>query len=253
MIYDLQKAMIWKRASAYLFDFIILGIVVVGIAFSLSGLLGYDGYSETFNERYAFYEQEYGTDFDLSQDEYTALTPEAQKTYADAYEALTRDEQALKAYSMMVNLTMLISSVSILLGYLLLEFAVPLLLHNGQTLGKKIFGVGVMRTDGVRISTVQLFIRTVLGKYTIETMLPVLLGMMIFFGMIGRLGTMVIFVLLLVQVILLFGNRYNAVIHDLLAGTVGVDISSQMIFDSQEDMIEYKKRISAEQAARQEY
>ncbi len=253
MIYDLQKAMIWKRASAFLFDVIVLGIVVVGIAFGMSGLLGYDSYSEVLNQSYSRYEKQYGTTFELSEAEYNAMTPEQKQTYSDAYEALTRDETAMHAYSMMVNLTLVITSISILLGYLILEFGVPLLLHNGQTLGKKIFGIGLIRTDGVRISTVQLFVRTVLGKYTIETMVPVLLVMMIFFGIIGLPGTLVIAGLGLTQVIVLFATRTNSAIHDLLAGTVAVDISSQMIFETEQAMIDYKKRISAEQAARQDY
>jgi len=42
MIYDLQRANMWKRISAYLLDAILLGMVVVGFAFLLSGVLGYD-------------------------------------------------------------------------------------------------------------------------------------------------------------------------------------------------------------------
>ena len=34
MIYDLQKASMWKRISAFLCDFILFGILAVGIAFS---------------------------------------------------------------------------------------------------------------------------------------------------------------------------------------------------------------------------
>ena len=36
----------WKRISAYIFDFIMLGIVAVGAALLLSGILGYDRYNE---------------------------------------------------------------------------------------------------------------------------------------------------------------------------------------------------------------
>ena len=40
MIYDLQKASMWKRVSAWLFDTILLSIVAVGFAFLLSTILG---------------------------------------------------------------------------------------------------------------------------------------------------------------------------------------------------------------------
>ncbi len=253
MIFDLQKATIWKRTSAWLFDLILLGIVIVGAAFSMSSLLGYDSYGETVSQAYAQYEKQYGTTFDLSEEEYNRLNPDQQQRYHDAYEALSKDQEAIHAYSMMVNLALVITSISILAGYLILEFLVPLLLGNGQTLGKKIFGIGVMRVDGIRITTVQLFIRTVLGKYTIETMVPVLIVMMIFFGSIGVMGTMLIVALALIQMVLLFATRNNSLIHDCLAGTVVIDIASQMIFDTEEAMIEYKKQIYAEQAARQDY
>lgn len=253
MIFDLQKATIWKRVSAWLFDTILLGMLIVGIAFGMSSLLGYDGYSDTVSQAYSQYEQQYGTTFAISEEEYYNLDPDQQQRYLDAYEALTKDQEVMHAYSMMVNLTLVITSISILAGFVILEFVVPLLFRNGQTLGKKIFGIGVMRTDGIRISTVQLFTRTILGKYTIETMIPVLMVMMIFFGFIGVMGTMLIFALAVIQVVLLISTRNNSLIHDCLAGTVVIDIASQMIFDTEEAMIEYKKEIYAEQAARQDY
>ena len=57
---DLQKASIWKRVSAYLFDMIILGIAVIGIAFILSNLLNYDKYGQTMDKAYDTYEEQYG-------------------------------------------------------------------------------------------------------------------------------------------------------------------------------------------------
>ena len=41
-------------------------------------------------------------------------------------------------------------------------------------------------------------------------------------------------------------SRTNALIHDSIAGTVAVDMASQMIFDSQEAMLAYKKSLHAE-------
>ena len=53
--------------------------------------------------------------------------------------------------------------------------------------------------------------------------------------------------LLLVQIIIISSTKANTPIHDKLAHTVTVDFASQMIFDTTEDMIAYKKRIHAEQ------
>lgn len=246
MILDVQKASMWKRISAYIFDVIILGIVVVGLAFILSLALGYDGYGERFNDICTKYEEEYGVHFDITEDDYNELSGEDKKNYDLAFEALSDDTEASYSYSMMINLTLLITSISILIGYFLLEFIIPLIFKNGQTLGKKIFGIALMRNDGVKVSTFALFVRTILGKYTIETMIPVLILIMIYFNVVGLTGVIVLLLIALLQIILVATTKTRSAIHDLLAYTVAVDYSSQMIFDTAEDMLEYKKKLHAE-------
>ena len=252
MIYDLQKAMIWKRISAWLFDAILMGILVVGLGFCLSSILNYDSYSETVDGRFQAIEEQYHTNLSMSLSEYENLLPEQKEAYEQASEAFASDEVAGRAYGIMINLTMVISSLSSLAAFLILEFAVPLWLHNGQTLGKKIFSIGVMSVNGVRVSAVQMFIRTVLGKFTIETMIPLLVGTLVFFGSLGFYGTLVLLGLFVLQLVLLGVTRTNSLIHDLLAKTVVVDLPSQMIFESESEMLEYKSRMKAEMEARQD-
>lgn len=253
MIFDLQKASMWKRISAFLFDVIMLGIVIVAAAGILSGVTNYDSYNQTVEESYVKYEKEYGIVFAITQEEYQAMSEEEAARYDAAYQALIADEEAMHAYNMQVNLTMVITSLSLLIAYAVTEFAVPLALGNGQTLGKKIFSIAVMRTDSVKLTTVQLFIRTFLGKYTIETMIPVLIIVMLLFNIVGLTGTIILGLILLLQVILLIATNTNSAIHDILAGTVTVDISSQMIFPDTDALIEWKKRAAAEEAQRQTY
>lgn len=232
---------------------IIFGILAVGFAFAISQVTSYDGYNERLEGYYAGYEETYGIKFDISQEEYAALSEEDAKKYDEAYKALTADGDVTYVYTMVVNLTLVITSISILLAYLALEFVCPLILKNGQTPGKKVFGLGIIHPDGVKINTITLFIRTILGKYTIETMIPVLIIIMIYFNSIGIVGAAVLGAILLLQIILLSATRTNSAIHDLLANTVVIDMSSQMIFESENAMIEYKKKKSAEIAARHEY
>ena len=253
MITQLQKASLWKRISAALFDVILLGIVIVGAAYLLSLVTGYDGYSQTVSDAYAQYEQQYGVTFELTQEEFAALSEEELSRYEEAYQALCDDGGAMYAYNMLVNLTLVVSSISILIGYLVTEFAVPLLLGDGRTPGKKIFGLALMRTDGIRVTGPLLFIRTILGKYTVETMVPVLILIMIFFNMAEATAVLSLGGILLLELILMIATRTNSLIHDLLAKTVVVDYASQRIFASEEELLEYKKRLHAERAARQEY
>ena len=248
MIYDLQKASMWKRISAFLFDSIMLGFVAVLCAWLLSVVTGFDGHYDTLPERYAHYEEAYGVSFSQTLAEYEQMTAEELRTLDDAYAALAQDDTAVYSYNMVMQLTLLITTIGIFLGFLVMEFAIPMCFKNGQTLGKKVFGIGVMRVDGVKLSPLLLFARTVLGKATVETLLPVLIVVMIYFDYMGLLGTVLLLALALIQLGLLIATRYRTPIHDKLAQTVTVDFASQLIFDSPEALLEYKQRIHAEHA-----
>ena len=253
MVYNLQKAGLWKRIAAWMFDGILTAILAVGLGFLLSALLGYDSYSRTLDAAYDRYEQEYGIVFDITLEEYDALPADQQQLYQDASDAVNADTEAMYAYNMMLNLSLVILTVSILLAVLLWEFAFPLYFGNGQTLGKKIFGLCLVRTDCVRLNKLQLFARTVLGKFAVETMLPVYILFLSFWGVLGATGTMILVALTIGQLMCLIISRTNSALHDLMAGTAVVDMASQMIFRDTEELIEFQKRVAAEKAARDPY
>ena len=246
MISDLQRAMIWKRISAWLLDAILLGILAVGVGFCISWLTGYESYSMALSQRYEAMEQKYGVSLSITQQEYENLETEKQQAFQAASKALSEDQDARQAYNMMISLSLVISSLGILSSCLILEFLVPLALGNGQTLGKKIFSVGVMSTNGVRVSRIQMFIRAILGKYTLEIMLPVLVGTLSFFGSLGIYGTGLIFALGLLQLILLLATYNRSLIHDLLSGTVVIDLPSQMIFETEAEKRSYIENLESE-------
>ena len=253
MIFDLQKASLSKRISAFLFDFIILCVIAVGIATLLSIIVGYDAQLNLLESKYNKYEEIYGIDTDISTDDYNALTDAEKQKYADASKAMSEDEEMNTLYGILLNLTLITVSFAILLAYIITEVIVPLFFKNGQTLGKKIFGIALMRSDGVAISAFQVFVRAIIGKYTIETMIPVFLLMLVFFGVIGSGGFLIIALILLLQLIVMIATKSNSMIHDLFAVTVAVDMSSQMIFRSSEEMLEYKKALAEKKAREQAY
>lgn len=253
MAVDLQKAGIWKRLAAWILDVMLIAVLAVGIGALLSSLLKYDSYSQQLTERYRSFEQEYGVTFDVSEQERAAFTPEEEANFKKAEDALNNDPVALKALYMTQNLILLIVSLSLLFAILILEFFIPLWLGNGQTLGKKAFALGVVRIDSVKLSTLQLFARSVLGKYAVETMFPVFLVMMVLAGVIGIVGPVILIALLLTQLIMMGVTHTDSAIHDVLASTVVVDISSQQIFNSTDELIAYTKKIHAQEAERKEY
>ncbi len=253
MIYDLQRASMWKRISAWLLDAILLCIVTTLMALLLSTALNYDGYSQRLDARYAHFEEEYGVSRNVTQEQVDAMSPEELANLEAASKAISEDEEALYVYNMMIQLMILITSLGILFACLTMEFIVPMALGNGQTVGKKIFGIGVMRQDGVKVNGVCMFIRTVLGKYAIETMIPVMMVLMLFFGSVGEVGWLITGIIVIVEIVLLATTKERCMIHDKLANTVTVDIASQMIFNTPEDLIAYKEKVAAEKAANQVY
>lgn len=252
-MFSIQKASAWNRISAAIFDLIMLLVVTVGVAFCLSAALGYQSYFDRLQARYTAIEEEYGVDFDIAFSEYENMPEDQKAQFIAADEAVRKDEEASYVYNMLFSLSLIILTFSILIAYLLLEFLVPLLLKNGQTLGKKVFSIAVMREDGVKVSALLLFVRTLLGKYTLETMLPVLIIVMLFFGITDIMGTMIILAIALIQIIMFLFSRTHAVIHDRLSHTLCVDINTQRIFETPEALMQYKNKLQAEKAEKAPY
>lgn len=243
MLLDLQKASMLKRISAWILDAIVVSILATGFGLLISSIIGYDARFNQLNACYGRYEAEYGINIEIAPEDYEALTEAELAVYAEALEAMNQDAELNYCYRMIMNMSLVIVTVGILLAFLIYDFLVPIFLKNGQTVGKKIFEIGLMQTDHTKLKTVSLAIRTFLGKFAVETMIPVLLVIMIYFGFAGFGATIVIGVLLLLQIIALAKTRTNSAIHDLLAATVAVDMKSQMIFEDAKAVEEYSKKI----------
>ena len=112
MMYDLQKASLLKRASAFLLDFILLVVLATGVGMVVSAITGFDTYNDALGQRQAQYEQQYGVSFDLSQSEFAELTEEEQKKLTDAYDELAKDPDFIYNYNMVINLSLTIVSTS---------------------------------------------------------------------------------------------------------------------------------------------
>jgi len=77
--------------------------------------------------------------------------------------------------------------------------------------------------------------------FAMETMFPILMFVMIAFGMLGSVGLITIVLMQVLQIGVMIGTKTNSSIHDLLSDTVVVDYASQRIFNTEEDMIAYKQ------------
>ena len=266
MIYDLQKASLLKRFMAFLLDLILLVILVTGFMWIISSITNYDSYSNAMSDEIAKIEESFGIpaitekhnvtldDFSLMDEgEKSSLPKEVVDTMEECIKAINSNPIISDAYITMMGLTLLMFSLSFLLAFVILELIIPSIFKNGQTVGKKIFSLAVMRIDGVRVTPLIMFVRSILGKYTVETMIPVVIILMIFYGVGGGLMLLIIPLILIFEIVLLIATKTNSMIHDVLSSTVLVDLQSQMIFDSVEAKEEYRLRIHNEEVKNAKY
>ena len=250
---DLQKANMWKRISAALCDFIALSIVAVGVAFLLSLILGFDAKIDRLEEISDGYEAQFGVDFQIPNEDYQNLSNEEKELYEQAMDAFSEDAEANYVFSLLINHILIMLTIGTLVAFFLLEFLVPLLFGNGQTLGKKVFGVAVMHENHVKIKPFALFVRAILGKYTIETLVPIYVFIMIVFGALGIVGIAVLLGLLILQLVTIATSKTNSTIHDLLSHTVCIDYVSQIIFEDADALVRYKAERAREAAEQSDY
>lgn len=254
MSISLQKANFWKRLSAYMFDFILAAILTVGAASGISALLQYDKYSEQLNTYYTEHFQSHGIEkyTKITEEEYNELPPEEQTKIDNAIESYRQDDKVARINQLQFYMTLVILGGSLLITHLVLYFLIPLFFDNGQTLGKKIFGIALMRSNCVKVTGPVLFIRAIFGQFTMETMFPALIMTMIAFGVLGSVGLITLALFVILQIGVLVATRTNSTIHDLVADTVAIDFASQMIFDTEEKLIAYKEEEARKQAEAQQ-
>ena len=256
MRFDIQRADFWKRISAFLFDTTALGVVILSIMTLLFTAFRYDDYARIVEQVEKEYVEEYGIKEDITTEEFAALSEEEKEVYYACDEARKKDHRLIASYQMLSNLQFALPSVSILLGCLITEFAVPLFFKNGQTLGKKVFGIGVIHTNGIRMRNQAHFIRSIVGKCLIELLVPFWFFMMVWGGKLHpTLGIAMMGLMLLLEIFSVFNTRARtrSTIHDLVSDTVVVDFASQMVFETVEDLMEYKTRIHEEEVKKQRY
>ncbi len=251
MIFDIQKASTLKRASAFLLDLILFAILAVGVAWLISLACNYDAHIEIIEQSMEYHkttaEAEFGVDLDISESDFNNLSTEEQENWTNANKAYTenfsKDPEANKTYVKVISFTLLMVSLGVFISMMVLEFCLPLIFKNGQTVGKKVFGIGVIHQNGVRVNTITMFIRTFLGKYTVETMVPVLLIFMLFMFNTGIISVVVIGLLLILEIALFFGSKgMHTLIHDVFAKTVTVDIASQMVFQDENELAAFRNQ-----------
>ena len=263
MIYDLQKASVLKRISASLLDIILALIIATGLFFALSSIFHYDSRLDDYNESIAVYKETIKPyDIMLGDQKYSeiedpdSLPSELKILYYENKRAMENDPIVLQLFDevitkqkKLISLTLLFVTFGVLLSILTVEFFIPLILGNGQTPGKKMFGICLMMDNGVKVRTLPLFVRALLGKFTVETMIPVYAAVYLFFGQVNLLMVFLTLAMIMANLLMIIINPRNALLHDVMSYIVAVDKHSQMMFETEEELIKYKEEVARKNAA----
>ena len=252
-VYSLNKASLLKRIAAFIIDIILVIIIATGVGTLVSKVVDYDSHYAKLEEKYI----EHGMyipnpEYKEGEPEYIAceiqFTEKGEVVSNDpcyaAMNSFAKDEEAVRYSDLCDTLVLMILSVSCLIGVVIIDFVIPLLFKNGQTLGKKIMHIGLIGNDGIKIRPWMLFARTIIGRFAIETMVPLYCVLFLFVNITGGLvGILVLIILAIIELACLGFTKNHCAIHDIAGGTVVIDIDSQFI---------PKNRVELENAIKQE-
>ncbi len=257
MTITLQKANLWKRISAWLFDAVLTFCLMLGVAIGVSYMLDYDSKVAVIKDVRSDIETQFEFDkyelsFDISEEEYEKLDDAKKQIYDEANKAFLQDGRTVVALRELLILVLCNVAVSLLVADLVIYFVIPLLFKNGQTLGKKCFGLGVVRSNCTKVTPPVLLVRALVGRYAMETIVPLTIAGMMLLGILGIVGTITLLLLFMLEIVVMIKTSTNSCVHDLLTDTVVVDTSSQMIFENKDALYEYVRAEEAKKAAEAE-
>ena len=247
MTISIQKANFWKRFSAWLVDTVLVILLTVACALPLLDAFNFDENGARLvaiqEQHQTAIEEEFSVNLDIPNEEYEKL-PESQKKIIDDaksafIKALGKDETFVRLRADRLTLILGSAAIALFVAVLAAHFILPLILKNGQTLGKKTFGLALMKTDCIKAGAPILFVRSMVGLFAIETMA------FAFLLTIVPVGVITAILLQGLQMFVMIKTDTNAAIHDLLANTVVVELASQQIFETEEERAQFLAKEAA--------
>ena len=116
-------------------------------------------------------------------------------------------------------------TLSSFIGFTLSYVVLPWILKNGQTLGKKVFGIGLATSDGYKFRNHQLLMR----------FMPFLvcdLSLMLFIQVNMYLVLSIYLIIFLVSFAIAMASPKKMALHDFTARTLVVDLKTSILFDN---------------------
>ena len=241
-IYTPKKATWFKRILAFLLDVILFAVLVSGMMLLLSFVLGYQRDLELLEEKYI----QYGIYVLNNSGTYEFCTTVNNEACLDAWEAFNLDAEACAYYDSTAIKTIPILIGGIFFSELILDFIVPLFIKNGRTIGMFCLGIAYLDTKDIQITSIQLFIHFLFGKFLVVSALPVFFFLMHFFNLWPNYGLLVCLGILLVNVLMKFFTPKRMGIADSIGKMYLIDNESQVYCKTVEELSALKAKEARE-------
>lgn len=262
--YEIKQAKISKRIYAFLIDLLIFIVIFSASMFLLNT------YSKDYNDSKKIYDEkclEYNLvvektnedgekytiswsvyDFMLSSfsspgchadkfEDIKEISDSCQKEYNDFLakqsEAFKNDEVAFSAYNAIVKYRIGFYAFSSFLALLIINIVFPLIFKNGQTLGKKVFELGLVSKKGIKVSFANIGLRFLIGIFAFEVF-PFMLYLAV--SNVFSIGLFLGMALFFVNFCLFIFTKNHTMVHDYVGGTIVVDLHTTIVFNSIEEM-----------------
>lgn len=146
-----------------------------------------------------------------------------EKEYENALNLLSQHDEIVFNLSLRINKFFVsIVSISLVCSLFILYLIIPLIFKDGETLGKKMMGIGVVNMkNGFRIKLSQKFVR-----FAVFLLLEVVLSILL-------LG-----IPLIISISMMFFSKNNLSLHDQLAATLCIDKKLTLVY---KDIDEFRK------------
>jgi uncharacterized RDD family membrane protein YckC len=235
--YTLNLANPWKRFAAWILDFILLATIAVGVTWLCSIIFNF---TEENAKLYSYYEQ-YGV---YTVTDGVGAFCETDANYSNECAAMWtnfgNDASAVGQYQKVVSLTFIMLTIGVFVSTTIIYLVFPLIFRNGQTIGKKVMGVALLSKDEIQVSTFQVVTRYLIGNFTIMLMLPIMLLLVAIYFNWGLILTLPGIAIELGNIVAIMVTKNKQNIPDLIARTIPIDISSQIIAKTPEELSKYK-------------
>lgn len=234
-IYNPTKAKLHYRIAGFILDTIVFIILLTGLLYLLSAITRYDKHSEALHNAwrdigYEIYNEETKEYEIISEDD--PNFDYVMELYMDN-ETIANEEHFINSFSLNAPL------ISIVIALSLSEILMPLIFRNGQTIGMKCFHIGLLSNNNIAVKPMQVFIRGLLGKIVVLTLIPFMGIFYAFFNVSGGfLGTIIFLIVTIGNIILLCASKKHIGFQDLLASVYPVDASQTIFYKTEKELQE---------------